>query len=43
MSCGRAVVASEGMPVEEVITNGVEGLLVPMDQPERLATRVSAR
>ena len=42
MSCGCAIVASEGMPVEEVITNGVEGLLVPMDQPECLAHRVSA-
>ena len=41
MSCGCALVASEGMPVEEVVTNGVEGLLVPMDQPERLAQRVS--
>ena len=30
MACG-ALVASEGMPVEEVITNGVEGVLVPMD------------
>ena len=42
MACGCALVASEGMPVEEVVTNGVEGVLVPMDQPERLAQRVSA-
>ena len=25
-ACGCALVASEGMPVEEVITNGVEGV-----------------
>ena len=31
MACGCALVASKGMPVEEVITNGVEGVLVPMD------------
>lgn len=42
MSCGCALVASRGMPVEEVISNGVEGLLVPMDQPDLLARRVSA-
>ena len=42
MACGCALVASEGMPVEEVITNGVEGVLVPMDQPALLAQRVSA-
>ena len=42
MACGCALVASEGMPVEEVITNGVEGVLVPMEQPERLAQLVSA-
>ena len=42
MACGCALVASKGMPVEEVITNGVEGVLVPMDEPERLAQCVSA-
>ena len=42
MACGCALVASEGMPVEEVITNGVEGVLVPMDNPDRLAKCVSS-
>lgn len=41
MSCGCSIVASAGMPVEEVITNGVHGLLVPMDSPDILALKVS--
>ena len=41
MACGCALVVSRGMPVEEVITNGVEGLMLPMDQPADLARRVS--
>ena len=36
------MVGSTGMPVEEVISNGVEGLLVPMDDPHRLADRILA-
>ena len=28
------------MPVAEVIHDGIEGLLVPMDQPDKLASRV---
>lgn len=40
MACGCAVVGSRGMPVEEVITNGVEGLLVDHDQPHQLADRI---
>jgi glycosyltransferase involved in cell wall biosynthesis len=42
MACGCALVGSRGMPVEEVIHDGVEGLLVPMDNPEALARRVHA-
>jgi len=41
MACGCAIVGSRGMPVEEVIHNGVHGLLVPMDDPAALAHRVS--
>ena len=40
MACGCCIVGSEGMPVNEVIHNGVEGLLVPLNAPERLAQRV---
>ena len=40
MACGCCIVGSEGMPVGEVIHNGVEGLLVPMNDPGRLAQRV---
>ena len=40
MSCGCCLVGSAGLPVEEVITNGVEGVLVPMDDPRRLAERI---
>jgi len=42
MACGCAIVGSRGMPVEEVMHNGVEGLLVPMNDPGALARRVSA-
>ena len=41
MSCGCAVVGSRGMPVEEVISDGVNGLLVDMDDPDQLAAKVS--
>lgn len=40
MACGCAIVGSRGMPVEEVITHGVEGLLVEHDRPDHLARRV---
>ena len=40
MACGCCVVGSRGMPVAEVIQDGIEGLLVPMDQPGKLASRV---
>ena len=40
MACGCCIVGSQGMPVAEVIENGVQGLLVPMDDSERLAQRV---
>jgi glycosyltransferase involved in cell wall biosynthesis len=40
MACGCAIVGSEGMPVAEVITSGVEGVLVPHDRPDLLADRI---
>ena len=40
MACGCCLVGSQGMPVAEVIEDGVQGLLVPMDNSERLAQRV---
>ncbi len=40
MACGCSIVASKGMPVEEVITNGIEGLLVSINSPEELANAV---
>lgn len=42
MACGCCIVGSRGMPVEEVIHDGVEGVLVPMDDHQRLAQRVLA-
>ena len=41
MSCGCAIVGSLGMPVEEVLSNGVDGLLVPMDDHIILEKRIS--
>jgi glycosyltransferase involved in cell wall biosynthesis len=40
MACGCAIVASQGMPVHEVIEHGVQGLLVPHNDPVLLARRV---
>ena len=40
MACGCAIVGSRGMPVEEVITHGVDGLLIHHDQPGELADRI---
>ena len=40
MACGCAIVASQGMPVHEVIEHGVQGLLVPHNDPALLARRV---
>lgn len=40
MACGCAIVGSQGMPVEEVITHDKEGLLVPLDDPISLANSV---
>ena len=40
MACGCCIVGSEGMPVAEAISDGVEGVLTPMDQPEALANSV---
>jgi len=42
MACGACIVGSAGMPVQEVIEDGVNGVLVPMDQPDLLAERVLA-
>ena len=41
MSCGCAVVGSKGLPVSEVITDGVDGLLVSMDNVDELIYKVS--
>ena len=40
MACGCSIVASHGDPVQEAIHDGVEGLLVPMDQPNLLAEKI---
>lgn len=40
MACSCCIVGSRGMPVQEVIQDGVEGVLVPMDDHHRLAKRV---
>ena len=42
MACGCCIVGSEGMPVTEAISHGVDGVLIPMDQPQKLATSVMA-
>lgn len=41
-ACGRAVVASDVGGVPEVVTHGRSGLLVPPDDPDRLAGAVRA-
>lgn len=40
MACGCCIVGSTGMPVAEVIEDGVNGVLVPIQDPNRLADRV---
>ena len=42
MACGCAIVASDSMPVQEAIHHGVEGLLVPHNDPGVLAHRILA-
>ena len=42
MACGCCIVGSKGMPVGEVIHDGVEGLLVSIHDSDNLANRVSA-
>jgi len=42
MACGCSIVASQGDPVQETIQDGVEGVLVPMDDPNRLSQRILA-
>ena len=37
-----SIVASQGDPVQEAIRDGVEGLLLPMDDPELLSHRILA-
>ena len=39
MACGCSIIGSEGMPVSEVIQDGVEGILIPMNDPLLLAKR----
>ncbi|WP_236629510.1 glycosyltransferase [Synechococcus sp. BS55D] len=40
MACGCCIVGSEGAPVSEVIRDGVEGVLIPINAPDRLADQV---
>ena len=42
MACGCCIVGSEGMPVAEAISDGADGVLTSMDQPQELAMRVLA-
>ena len=42
MACGCCIVGSRGMPVQEVIHDGVEGVLVPMADPIRLSQKILA-
>ncbi len=42
MSCGAAVVASDTAPVREVIRDGVNGRLVPLDDPAGIAAGLDA-
>ena len=42
MACGCCIVGSSGMPVEEVIQDGVEGFLVPMGDIKKLEQRIIA-
>ena len=41
MACGCCIVGSQGMPVQEAIEHNIEGRLIPMDQPESLASVVA--
>ena len=41
MACGCAVVGSRGMPVEEVLTHGVNSLLTSMDDVPTLTRHIS--
>ena len=40
MACGCCFVGSRGMPVSEVIEDGIEGVLIPMNSPGALAEKV---
>ena len=40
MACGCCIVGSEGMPVSEVIQDGVEGILLPINSPDILSNQV---
>ena len=40
MACGCCIVGSRGMPVSEVIEDGIEGVLIPMNSPGALAEKV---
>ena len=40
MACGCCIVGSDNLPVTEVIQNGVDGLLVPITDPDILTNRI---
>ena len=40
MACGCCIVGSDGMPVSEVIQDGTEGILIPMNAPDLLSEKV---
>ena len=42
MAIGAPLISSDTQPVREVLSHGVDALLAPFDQPERLAASLQA-